>query len=161
MRHPPRAAHVRLSEWLIGQNDVRSSRYCNASITTQTLYLYPHLYLSRGPVSAIGDDSSPLSPLRRVDEVRPIVAHDPDLLLRLPLQHVVPRARQPLLVLALQHEVHEDAAAEQADDLVGEHDAVARPVARLLFGEEDVAGDDACGTLLVWVGTRDVANTYR
>lgn len=80
--------------------------------------------------------------LHRVDEIRPVITHDPNFFLSLAIEHVVPLARLPLPVLDLKHDIDEDGAAEQANALVGKDSAVTGPVARFLLGEEDIGGDD-------------------
>ena len=56
--------------------------------------------------------------------------------------HVIPRATSSLCVLALEHGPHEHSATEQEQRHVSEHHAVASPVSGLLFGQEDVGGDN-------------------
>jgi hypothetical protein len=76
-----------------------------------------------------------------VDEIWSNIAQHLNLLLGLAVQQVIARARLAQLVLALEHDVHEDGAAEQEEEHVREHDSVAGLVSRgLLAGEVDVGG---------------------
>lgn len=76
--------------------------------------------------------------LPRVDEVRPVVARDPDLLFRFAFEHIVSRARSPLLVFDSQHDVDEDGTTQETNNEVGEDGSMAGPVAGLFTAEEDI-----------------------
>lgn len=77
-----------------------------------------------------------------VEEVWAVIAHDLELLLGLVLHPVIALALLAEPVLALEHEVHEDGSAEEEQELVGEHDAVAGPVPGLLLLGVDVGGNN-------------------
>lgn len=64
-------------------------------------------------------------------------------MLRLTLRPVIPSASPPLPILLLQQQIHEHAPAEEEDDQVGQHDAVALAVQGAVFRLVDVGGDDA------------------
>lgn len=76
--------------------------------------------------------------LQRVDEIRPVVTSDPDLICGLAGVHVVPSSAPSLRILAPQRCVHEDRAAKQEHRHVGQDRGVASIVSRLLSLQEDV-----------------------
>lgn len=78
-----------------------------------------------------------------VDEVGAIVAAGKLLVVGEAVVHVVTSTGAALLVLGLEGEVHEDGAAEEEENLVGEDDTVTSVVAGLLGADVDIGRDDA------------------
>lgn len=76
--------------------------------------------------------------LSGVEEVRTAVTHDLNLFLSLALHPVVALALLAQPVLTLEHEMHEDCSTEEEEELVGQNDTVAGPVAWLLLLGVDV-----------------------
>jgi hypothetical protein len=76
--------------------------------------------------------------LQRIQEIRPFITHIPDILLTLAIQPMISLPRFPERVFAPQHDVHEDGAAEETEEHVGEHDGVTGYVARFVLGVIDV-----------------------
>ena len=56
--------------------------------------------------------------LQRIQKVRPIITSHPDLLLTLPLMHIIPLPTPPSSILGPQLEIDEKRAAKQTDDLI-------------------------------------------
>jgi hypothetical protein len=82
-----------------------------------------------------------LTHLQRVDEIRPVVTRNPDLVCSLASVHVVPLAAPSRCILALQHGPHEDCSTQQEQRHVCKHCAVASVVSWLLSLEENVGRD--------------------
>ena len=80
---------------------------------------------------------------KRVEEVRPIITSDPDLLSRLALMHPVPFPTATSIILHPEHDVHEDRAAKETDDEVRKHRSVPGPESWRLSRDENVRADHA------------------